>query len=185
MVISLYTPKTNMEPNIWWFVAVYPFPRGLFQVHASFQGCIGDDILPKSFGVHKIALFSGSRHWPDFMVDVTSLNSREMRAFCIMIGHDRYIYISNQGIISPVYICKQVCHFRWYRKPPKKIPGTGPLKNSVVYHRQTTSRKKQRIVFHSSKRRPSFLDLEVSNWPIPIPSMGLVLYVPTFSWFLW
>ncbi len=96
-----------------------------------------------------------------------------------------YIYLSNQGIISPVYICKKVCHFRWYRKPPKKIPGTGPLKNSVVYHRQTTSRKKQRIVFHSSKRRPSFLDLEVSNWPIPIPSMGLVLYVPTFSWFLW
>ena len=34
-------PKTNMEPQKWWFVDVSPFASGYFQVPAvSFRGCI-------------------------------------------------------------------------------------------------------------------------------------------------
>ncbi len=37
---SSYTPpKTNMEPQNWWFVVVSPIPRNIFRFHVNFQGC--------------------------------------------------------------------------------------------------------------------------------------------------
>ncbi len=34
-------PKTNMEPNNWWFVDVSPLPRGYFQVPCLLLGVYG------------------------------------------------------------------------------------------------------------------------------------------------
>ena len=46
MVLMITPPKTNMEPNNWWFVDDYPFPRGHFQVPLWFWGCTSLFLFP-------------------------------------------------------------------------------------------------------------------------------------------